>query len=124
LDEPELHLGDAVVVPDLAGWRRERLPHIAEDLVAFEIAPDWVCEVLSPATGSLDRVRKMPVYAREGVSWAWLLEPMQRTLEVFQAQGGQWKTVGTWEGDAKVRAVPFDAVELDLSSLWADIRRR
>jgi hypothetical protein len=65
----------------------------------------------------------LPVYAREGVQFAWLLEPIQRTLEVFQAHGQQW-TVGTWEGDVKVRAVPFDAIELDLSSLWADIRRR
>lgn len=63
LDEPELHLGDAVLVPDLAGWRRERMPHVPEDLVAFELAPDWVCEALSPKTSTLDRVRKMPVYA-------------------------------------------------------------
>jgi len=124
LYEPELHLGDAVLVPDLAGWRRERMPFVPEELVAFEIAPDWICEVLSPSTGTLDRVRKMPVYAREGVPFAWLLEPIQRTLEVFQLQGQQWHTVGTWEGDVKVRAVPFDAIELDLSSLWADIRRR
>jgi hypothetical protein len=66
----------------------------------------------------------MPVYAREGVQYAWLLEPIQRTLEVFQLQGQQWRTVGTWEGDVKVRAVPFDAVELELRVLWADIRRR
>lgn len=56
--------------------------------------------------------------------FAWLLEPIQRTLEVFQLQAQQWRTVGTWEGDAKVRAVPFDAIELDLSNLWADIRKR
>jgi Uma2 family endonuclease len=124
LDEPELHLGDAVLVPDLAGWRRERLPHVPEELVAFELAPDWICETLSPGTGTLDRVRKMPVYAREGVPFAWLLEPIQRTLEVFQLQEQQWRTVGTWEGNVKVRAVPFDAIELDLTSLWADIRRR
>lgn len=124
LDEPELHLGDAVLVPDLAGWRRERLPHVPEDLVAFELSPDWICETLSPATGTLDRVRKMPVYAREGVPFASLLEPFQRTLEVFQLQGKEWRTVGMREGDAKVRAVPFDAIELDLSQLWADIRRR
>ena len=124
LDEPELHLGDAVLVPDLAGWRRERLPYVPEDLLAFELAPDWICEVLSPSTGTLDRVRKMPVYAREGVPFAWLIEPIQRTLEAFQLQGAAWQTVGTWEGDARVRAMPFDAIELDLGSLWADIRRR
>jgi Uma2 family endonuclease len=124
LNEPELHLGDAVLVSDLAGWRRERMAYVAEELDAFEIAPDWIGEVLSPSTSTLDRVRKLPVYAREGVSFAWLLEPIQRTLEVFQLQGGQWPTVGSWEGDSKARAVPFDAIELDLSQLWADIRRR
>jgi Uma2 family endonuclease len=124
LHEPELHLGDAVLVPDLAGWRRERMAYVPEELVAFDVAPDWICEVLSASTSTLDRVRKMPVYAREGVPFAWLLEPIQRTLEVFELHGQGWRTVGTWEGDVKVRAVPFEAVELDLSSLWADIRRR
>lgn len=124
LDEPELHLGDSVLVPDLAGWRRERLPHVPEDAAAFELAPDWICEVLSPSTGTLDRVRKLPAYAREGVRFAWLLEPLQRTLEVFQLQGQAWRTVCSWEGNVRVRAVPFDVVELDLSALWADIRRR
>ncbi len=100
------------------------MPHVPEDLVAFELAPDWICETLSPATSTLDRVRKMPVYARERVQFAWLLEPIQRTLEVFHLQGQHWRAVGTWEGNVKVRAVPFDAIELDLSSLWADIRRR
>ena len=123
LDEPELHLGDAVLVPDLAGWRRERMPYVAEEAAAFNLAPDWICEALSPATGTLDRVRKMPVYAREGVQFAWLLEPVQRTLEVFQLQSGQWRTVATWEGNVKLHAVPFDAIELDLNHLWADIRR-
>jgi Uma2 family endonuclease len=124
LDEPELHLNDAVLVPDLAGWRRERMPAVPEELTAFDVAPDWICEVLSTSTGALDRVRKMPVYAREGVQFAWLLEPIQRTLEVFQLHDQRWQAVGSWEGDVKVRAVPFDAVELDLSTLWADIRRR
>ncbi|HEY2404704.1 MAG TPA: Uma2 family endonuclease [Polyangiaceae bacterium] len=77
-----------------------------------------------PSTSSLDRVRKMPVYGREGVQFASLLDPIQRTLEVFQLEGARWQVVRSWEGDAKVRAVPFDAIELDLSSLWADVRRR
>jgi Uma2 family endonuclease len=80
--------------------------------------------VLSPSTSTLDRTRKLPVYAREGVDHAWLLEPLQRTLEVFKRQGEQWITVGTWEGDAKVRAEPFEAIELDLADLWADLRPR
>jgi Uma2 family endonuclease len=124
LDEPELHLGDDVLVPDLAGWRRERVPALGQDMVAFEVAPDWICEVLSPSTSSLDRVRKLPAYAREGVGFAWLVEPIQRTLEVFQLRSGAWQVVATFEGDAKVRAVPFDAIELELAVLWADIRRQ
>jgi Uma2 family endonuclease len=79
--------------------------------------------VLSPSTGALDRVRKMPVYAREGVPFAWLLEPIQRTLEVFELSQRAWRMLASWEGNAKVRAAPFDAIELDLRSLWADIRR-
>lgn len=124
LDEPELHLGGDVLVPDLGGWRRDRMPFVGADVVAFELAPDWICEVLSPSTSSLDRVRKMPVYAREGVAFAWLVEPIQRTLEVFQLEGGVWRVVATFEDDAKVRAVPFDAIELHLAGLWADIRRQ
>jgi Uma2 family endonuclease len=123
LDEPELHLGGDVLVPDLAGWRRERMPFVDEAAAAFELAPDWICEVLSPATGALDRVRKMPAYAREGVRFAWLVEPIQRTLEVFELTGDRWAAAGTYEGSAKVRAVPFDAIELELGVLWADIRR-
>jgi Uma2 family endonuclease len=123
LDEPELQLHGQVLVPDLAGWRRTRMPFVP-DAPAFELAPDWVCEVLSPSTSTLDRTRKLPVYAREGVEYAWLLEPLQRTLEVFKLQGQQWITVGTWDGDAKVRAEPFDAIELALADLWADIGPR
>jgi Uma2 family endonuclease len=124
LDEPELHLGGDVLVPDLAGWRRERMPFVDEDAAAFELSPDWICEVLSPSTGKLDRIRKMPAYAREKVRFAWLLEPIERTLEVFELANERWAAAGTYEGDAKVRAVPFDAIELDLGILWADIRRR
>lgn len=123
LDEPELHLGSDVLVPDLAGWRRERMPFVDEGAAAFELAPDWICEVLSPATGKLDRIRKMPAYAREQVRFAWLIEPIQRSLEVFELSDERWTATGTYEGDAKVRAVPFDAIQLDLSVLWADIRR-
>src|SRR5688572_857964 len=61
LDEPELHLGDEVLVPDLAGWRRARMPIVPEE--HFELAPDWICEVLSKSTEKADRLEKMPTYA-------------------------------------------------------------
>ena len=117
LDEPELHLGGDVLVPDLAGWRRERMPELP-DSPAFDLAPDWVCEVLSPSTRSLDRVGKMDVYGREEVSHVWLIDPEARLLEVFRLSAGQWLRINSWTGDAAVRAEPFEAIELSLSSLW------
>ncbi|MDX2055823.1 MAG: Uma2 family endonuclease [Polyangiaceae bacterium] len=117
LDEPELHLRADVLVPDLAGWRRERMPELPHT-PAFTLAPDWVCEVLSPSTQSIDRVRKMNIYAREGVAHAWLLDPNAQTLEVYQLSGEHWIRSGSWEGAATVRAEPFDAIELELAGLW------
>jgi Uma2 family endonuclease len=119
LDEPELHLGDHVVVPDVAGWRRERLPVIPDDAFT-SLAPDWVCEVLSPSTERIDRGRKLRIYAEAGVAHAWLVQPSQRTLEVLRLRDGVWTIVGVWEDAAVVRAEPFDAAELELSRLWAD----
>ncbi|MEW5742301.1 MAG: Uma2 family endonuclease [Myxococcota bacterium] len=81
LDEPELHLGDEILVPDLAGWRRERLPELP-DAPFITLAPDWVCEVLSPSSEVIDRVDKLPIYAEQGVAWVWLLDPLVKTLEL------------------------------------------
>jgi Uma2 family endonuclease len=119
LDEPELHLRRDVLVPDLAGWRRTRLPRLP-DAAACSLAPDWVCEVLSPSTASLDRARKLAVYAREHVSHAWLVDPAARTLEVLRLEGTRWAIPGTWPGSEVVRVEPFAEVELDLASLWAE----
>jgi Uma2 family endonuclease len=119
LDEPELHLASDVVVPDLAGWRRERLPSLPEEAY-FSVAPDWICEVVSPSTAAMDRVTKLSIYAREGVSDAWLVDPIARTLEVLHREGGRWTIVSTWSGLVTVRAQPFDAIDLDLSLLWED----
>ncbi|HXW05947.1 MAG TPA: Uma2 family endonuclease [Vicinamibacterales bacterium] len=118
LDEPELHLSDDVVVPDLAGWRRDRLPAIP-DTAALTLAPDWICEVVSPSSEALDRGRKLAVYAREGVAHAWLVNPANETLEVFALDSGRWTLLGTHMGAATVRVEPFAAIELDLSDLWS-----
>ncbi|MCY1019341.1 Uma2 family endonuclease [Pyxidicoccus sp. MSG2] len=117
MTEPELHFGDDVLVPDIAGWRIDRMP---EDLSApfFTLAPAWVCEVLSPSTAKLDRHRKSEIYAREGVGHVWLLDPVSRTLEVFQLRDAQWVRRGTWSGEVSVRAEPFEALELELARLW------
>ena len=115
--EPEIHLGTDIVVPDLAGWRRERLPALPREAF-FTLAPDWVCEVLSPSTARIDRLKKLAIYAREGVEHAWLVDPALETLEVFRRQGEAWLLVLTAGGDEVVRAEPFDAVELSLTGLW------
>ncbi len=119
LDEPELHLGDDVLVPDLAGWRRERMPTIP-DVAFFELAPDWVCEILSPRTAALDRVRKSNSYASAGVAFLWLVDPISRTLESFRLERGNWVRLAAHEGSSRVQVAPFDAVALDMGGWWID----
>ncbi len=119
LDEPEVHLDADIVVPDLAGWRRERMPRLPET-AWFPLAPDWVCEILSPGTARFDRAEKLPLYLRQGVKHAWLVDPDLRTLEVFESQSGKWVLVTVLENHASVSQPPFDAIAFDLSSLWAD----
>jgi Uma2 family endonuclease len=124
LDEPELHLGRRPdkLAPDLAGWRRERMPDARgdEDTPAhYDVASDWVCEVISPRTERVDRGKKMRIYRREGVGHVWLLTPLLRTLEVYRLEAGRWVLLETYEDEEKVRAEPFDAMELDLGALWA-----
>lgn len=121
LFEPELHLGADILVPDLGGWRRERMPEIVADVPYFTLAPDWVAEVISPTTVKRDRTTKLSIYAREGVRFVWLIDPLVRTLEVFARDERGWLLRGTFSDDAKVRAEPFDAIELDLGLLWADV---
>ena len=121
LDEPELHFGEHVVVPDLAGWRRERVPTIPDEAF-FTLVPDWVCEVLSPSTERIDRGRKLRIYGEAGVAHAWLVKPSDRTLEVLRLRDGAWTIVGVFEDAAVVRAEPFEAIELALGRLWADRR--
>ncbi|HVY47067.1 MAG TPA: Uma2 family endonuclease [Minicystis sp.] len=121
LDEPELHLGADILVPDLAGWRRERMPVITTDEPYFTLAPDWICEVLSPSTSRIDRAEKLPIYARERVGHAWLVDPLDRTLEVLRLENGRWSILAVHRDDERVRAEPFDAIELELGILWADV---
>ncbi|MEJ7727666.1 MAG: Uma2 family endonuclease [Polyangiaceae bacterium] len=121
LDEPEVHMGGDIVVPDLAGWRRARMPVMTTEEAHFTIAPDWVCEVLSPRTEKTDRAEKLEIYARERVPHTWLVNPLVRTLEVLRLEGDRWTLLGVFKDAARLRAEPFDAIELDLSVLWADV---
>ena len=117
VDEPELHFGEDVVVPDLAGWRRERMPDYP-DVPYFTQAPDWVCEVLSPSTRTFDLEKKRPVYAREGVGHLWFVDPGARTLEAFALEDGSWRPAGGAREDEPVSFPPFEAVTFPLDVLW------
>lgn len=119
LDEPEIHIGEEVLVPDLAGWPRERMPQLSRGSW-FESAPDWCCEVLSPSTARVDRAEKMPIYVTWGVEHLWLIDPEQRTLEVFALQERHWTLAVTHDGNATVSPSPFGNAGLSLNSLWAD----
>jgi Uma2 family endonuclease len=118
--EPELHfIRDALIlVPDLAGWRRERMSVIPEDH-RIEVVPDWVCEILSPFTAKKDRAKKLPLYARYGVAYAWLVDPLERTLEAFKLEQGRWILLATLTDDEPVSIEPFDAITFSLADLWA-----
>ena len=125
LDEPELHFGPTddqdILAPDIAGWRIERMP-VLPRIAYFTVAPDWVCEVLSPSTEKLDRIDKMLVYAREGVKHVWLVHPLRQTVEAFALTPEKlWLSIGLHAGNVRVRIPPFDAIELDLSLLWPEI---
>ncbi len=119
IDEPEIHfLRDTeILVPDLAGWRRERMPEPPEDQ-RFEVVPDWVCEVLSPATASKDREVKMPVYAGYGVACAWIVDPRERTLEAYRLQDGGWELLAAFGGKDAVDAAPFPEANFRVADLW------
>jgi Uma2 family endonuclease len=117
--EPELHLGSDVLVPDLAGWQRLRMPHRPETAY-FPLAPDWVCEVLSPSTTRLDRTRKLGIYARERVAHAWLIDPLAQTLELFRLEGARWMLATVHAGDEVVPVEPFGEIDLELRLLWAE----
>ncbi|HYO51351.1 Uma2 family endonuclease [Archangium sp.] len=124
LDEPELHLGPRPdkLVPDLAGWRRERMPDAIggdEAPAHYDLAPDWACEVLSDRTRSRDKGQKMRIYAREGVRHLWHVDPSARTLDIFRLTAGQWLRVHSFAGEERVRAEPFDAIELELALVWS-----
>ncbi|HWO22634.1 MAG TPA: Uma2 family endonuclease [Kofleriaceae bacterium] len=120
LFEPEIHLVDLEpMAPDIAGWRVERMPVLPE-IAYFTLAPDWICEVLSKSTEAIDRMKKLPIYAAHGVSHVWLIDPIAKTLEVHTlGDDRRWRDVRIYEGDARVRAEPFAAIEIELAGLWA-----
>jgi Uma2 family endonuclease len=121
LFEPELHFGTDVVVPDVAGWRRERLPALPERAYFIEV-PDWICEVLSPSTAAMDRAKKLAIYARERVAHVWLVDPIACTLEILRFEAGRWTIVSIFTQRDTPRAEPFEAIELDLALVFNEPR--
>ena len=121
LDEPELHFGtppdENILVPDLAGWRRERMPEYPK-VTYFTLVPDWTCEILSPSTRALDLGPKRDIYAREGVAYLWFIDPVLGTLEAFKLHNGQWALIATVTGDAPISVPPFEGLKTPLNSLW------
>ena len=117
--EPELHLGEDVLVPDLAGWRRERMGEFP-DAASADLAPDWVCELLSPGTRRLDLTDKRERYRIAGVGHLWYADPAERTLEAFELRDGAWTLIAALKDDDEVRVRPFDAIGFPLSALWPD----
>jgi len=119
LDEPEIHFGSDIVVPNIAAWRPERLPSVPS-APFLTLAPDWACEVLSPGTTRVDRMLKLPIYAREGVGHVWLVDPIERSIEVYGLSAGRWVLGEGAGGDEPASLEPFDAAPLELAYLWSE----
>lgn len=119
LDEPEIWLSEHILVPDLAGWRKERLLGLPKTEWR-SVSPDWVCEIVSPGTARIDKVRKMPIYAQFGVQHLWVVDPATRTLDVFQLDSGRWVLLASFAEDDRVRAEPFQDLEIELGNFWMD----
>jgi Uma2 family endonuclease len=117
--EPELHLGPDVVVPDVAGWRIDRMPHVPS-VPYHTLAPDWVCEIVSPSTERMDRRKKLRIYAREGVRHSWLIDPIKRTIEIRRLEGDEWVMAALHRDNDVINPEPFDALPLPLVHLWKD----
>ncbi|MBF0224218.1 MAG: Uma2 family endonuclease [Desulfobacterales bacterium] len=120
LDEPEIKLGENIFVPDIAGWKKERLSKFPKTNY-ISLSPDWICEVLSPSTEKTDRAKKMPIYAQFGVPYLWIINPIEKTLEIFKLSGKQWIVLAIYAEDDKFRDEPFQEIEIDLQNLWIEV---
>jgi Uma2 family endonuclease len=118
LPEQELHLGEHVVVPDLAGWRYERFSSFPETAWS-ETAPNWACEVLLPSTETYDRGDKRLIYAEAGVHYLWHIHPLLRMLEAYELRDGKWLLLDVFRDDAQVSAAPFSEIGFSLDELWS-----
>ena len=119
LNEPELHFSDDVVVPNIAGWKKERLQNPSE-MKVFKVSPDWVCEVLSPSTARHDKISKLKIYAENKVPYYWIVDPLNRVLEIFTLDKKTYKLAFAFGKNDLVKTPPFEESEFNLGSLWTD----
>lgn len=118
LGEPELHLVGSVLVPDLAAWRVDHFPRVSGDESGIDVAPDWVCELLSPSTQTKDRFLKLPRYGEAGVRWTWLVDPAAETVKVYRRDDGAWMLAQTVMSRGAVFLPPFESLEIPLEKIW------
>jgi Uma2 family endonuclease len=116
--EPRLLLEEDLLVPDLAGWKAGR-PATQAPGAFIDRVPEWICEVLTPATARLDLGTKLPRYARAGIQHAWVVNPVHRALEVFRQEQGRWILKQAFAGEERVRAEPFESLDFPLTPFWA-----
>lgn len=117
IDEPVCHLDSHVLVPDLVGWRRQRMPALPKT-ACFKTPPDWICEILSPTTTRIDRIVKMPIYAELGINYLWLIDPVLRTLEAYELHDGHWLLTGAHADNESIAIAPFAEHTFSLTDLW------
>ncbi len=118
LNKPEVHIDGNIVVPDLTGWRRERMP-VMPEVPYFTLAPDWICEVLSPSTMRHDRVEKRQIYADAKVTYLWHIDPDAKTLEAYELSGDSWLLTHVRSEDNTCDVPPFEAAPFNLGVLWS-----
>ncbi len=117
LAEPQLRLGSHIAVPDIAGWRSERLVPFPKN-ASVDIAPDWICEILSDSTERYDRSEKRRIYGEQGVQYLWLLDPRSRVLECFTLVSKHWMLTHTFNISSPVSAPPFSEISFDLEPIF------
>lgn len=117
LPEPECHVEGEIFVPDLAGWRKQRMPKLPQT-AWIEVVPDWVCEIISPTSVRRDRVTKMAIYARLGIAYFWLIDPQAQTLEAYHLQNSHWSLLASYADEQMVSIAPFAEHSFSLANLW------
>ena len=119
--EVDVVLDDNGFRPDIAGWRRERVPEMPKTR-PVRVRPDWICEIVSESNATTDTIKKLRRYHQAGVPHYWLLDPATRTLAVYRHAAEGYQSVLVAEAGETARAEPFEAIELRIAALFGDER--